>query len=171
MLVNVQENLYVGDQTEDGKIDTIFALNAIVYAAKEPWHRNELGYTTKAAPKDDPDYYWAERGNMLMLNMVDAPKPEFFDKRMIDKALDYIEQKQKEMYRVIILCNQGQSRSASLALLHLIRQGIITGDTLEDCEVQFLRVYPNYNPGEGMRGFVKLHWEWYKKENIDTQSQ
>jgi protein-tyrosine phosphatase len=98
------------------------------------------------------------------LNIVDAPKPEFFDIGMIDKALDFIEQKLSEGLKVLVHCNEGRSRSASICLLYLIKHGIINGDTLEDCEAEFMKVYPEYNPGTGIMGFVKEHWKDYVKQ-------
>ncbi|OPX46413.1 dual specificity phosphatase, catalytic domain [Ruminiclostridium hungatei] len=134
---------------------------AVLHACKESHHRQFVGYTGRGCPKDSPEYLWSERGNRLALNIVDAPKPDFFDKRMIDKALDFIEKKLSEGCKVLVHCNQGESRSASICLLYLIKNGIIKGETLEDCEAEFLKVYPEYNPGAGMRGFVREHWRNY----------
>lgn len=134
---------------------------AIVLAAKEPWHRQALGYTGRACDKTHPEYLMARRENKLILNLVDAPKPEFFDKRIIDAALDFIDENWEAHRSILIACNQAESRSPSIVLLYLIKKGIIKGDTLEDCEAEFLKIYPEYNPGTGMRGFVKEHWAEY----------
>lgn len=140
---------------------------AVLHACKEPYHRLYVGYTGRGCPKDSPQYYWAEFGDgRLALNMVDAPKPEFFHKPMIDKGLDYIEQKLGEGYNVLIHCNQGESRAPSICLLYLIKHGIIKGDTFEDCEAEFMKLYPEYNPGAGIRGFMKEHWREYANETI-----
>jgi len=32
---------------------------------------------------------------------------------------------------------------------------------LEDAEAEFLKVYPEYNPGAGIRGFMNEHWRYY----------
>lgn len=135
---------------------------AAVFAAKEPWHRNELQYTGRACDKSHPEYLMAKRGSRLILNLVDAPKAEFFDKRIIDAALNFIGEQLEAGRKVAVVCNEGRSRSASICLLYLIKHGIIKGDTLDDCEAEFLKVYPEYNPGTGMRGFVKEHWKSYK---------
>lgn len=135
---------------------------AILHACKEPFHRQFVGYTGRGCPKDSPEYLWAERGNRLALNMVDAPKPEFFAKEMIDKALDFIERKLNEGLKVLVHCNQGESRSPSLCLLYLIKKGIIKGETLEDCEAEYLKIYPEYNPGNGIREFVKMNFKEYR---------
>ncbi len=136
---------------------------AVCHACKEPFHRMALQYTGRGAPKEHPEYLWSERmGNRLALNMVDANSGLFFDKNMVDKALDFIEQKLSEGLRVFVHCNEGFSRSPSLVLFYLIKHGIIKGNTLEDCEAEFLKLYPNYNPGKGIREFVKDHFEEYK---------
>ena len=155
----VTQNLYCGNEKDLYHSGILYNSEfAFIHACKEPFHRKLLGYKTKGAPKDHPEYLWAERENELYLNIVDAPKSIFFDNKMICKALDFIEQKIAEGLKVFVHCNEGFSRSPSLCLLYLIRQGIITGDTFEDCEAKFLKVYPEYNPGNGIRGFCKEHW-------------
>jgi len=162
----VFKNLWCGSQWDYiNKFDMGDTDWAILHACKEPYHRNFVRYTGRGCPKDSPEYLWALRhdgcSSRLALNIVDAPKPEFFDKSMIDKALEFIEQKLGEGLKVLVHCNQGESRSPSLCLLYLIKHGIIKGDTLEDCEAEFMGLYPEYNPGTGMRGFVKQHWREY----------
>lgn len=134
---------------------------AVVHACKEPFHRQLLGYTGRGCPKDDPEYLWAERENRLFMNIVDAPKSFFFDKGMVDKALDFIHEKLNQDLYVLIHCNEGFSRSPSLALLYLVKHKYIDVDTLEDAEAEFLKLYPEYNPGAGIRGFVKENWNSY----------
>lgn len=161
----VTKNLYVGSQ-EDYENSVFLPYEwSFVLAAKEPWHRNALGYTGRAAPKNHPEYLMARRDNKLILNLVDAPKPEFFDKRIIDTALEFIKEELSKGKKVGIFCNQGESRSATIAILYLIKHGIIKGNTLEDCEVEFLKIYPEYNPGAGIRGFIKEYWDYYKSKS------
>lgn len=135
---------------------------SFLLAAKEPWHRNALGYTGRAATKDDPEYLMAKRDNTLILNLVDAPKSEFFNKNIIDAGLEFISEERSKPRNVLICCNEGKSRSASIGLLYLIKHGFIKGETLEDCEAEFLKLYPEYNPGAGMRGFVKENFDVYR---------
>lgn len=158
----VYKNLYVGNQ-QDYETGTFTPSEwAFLLAAKEPWHRQALGYTGRAAAKDDPEYLMAKRENKLILNLVDAPKSIFFNRDVIDSGLDFAKEQLNEGKKVGVFCNQGESRSASIALLYLINHGFIQGDTLEDAEAEFLKVYPEYNPGAGMRGFVKENFEVYK---------
>lgn len=155
----VYKNLFVGNENDvEMALDNNFA---ICHACKEPFHRNLLGYTGRGAPKEHPEYLWAERENRLYMNIVDAPKSIFFDKTMIDKSLEFIHSKLNEGLKVLVHCNEGFSRSPSITLLYLIKHAIIKGATLEDCEAEFMKLYPEYNPGAGMRGFVKENWRGY----------
>ncbi|MDR7856098.1 dual specificity protein phosphatase [Tissierella sp.] len=171
-MLEIIKNLFVGNEEHyfnlkkehipGREVDQPCDNFAVVHACKEPYHRQLLQYTGRGAPKDHPGYLFAERGNRLFMNIVDAPKSLFFDKTMIDKAIDFMEKKLDEGLKVLVHCNEGASRSPSISLLYLIKNGYIKGDTLEDCEVEFLKLYPNYNPGKGMRDFVKENFEFYK---------
>lgn len=160
----VLENLWIGNQVdyEAGVFDSNEF--SIVLAAKEPWHRQALGYTGRSAAKDHPEYLMAIRDNNLILNLVDAPKAEFFDKGLIDIALNFIKEQHNLGKKTVIVCNKGESRSASLALLYLVRWKYIDVDTLEEAEAEFLKLYPEYNPGSGIRGFVKENWNAYNAQ-------
>ena len=160
----VFKNLYVGNQQDYETSTFTYSEWAFLLAAKEPWHRQALGYTGRAANKNDPEYLMARRDNRLILNLVDAPKSIFFNRDVIDAGLDFIYRELNKGKKVGVFCNQGESRSASIALLYLIKHGIIKSDTLEDAEAEFLKVYPAYNPGTGMRGFVKENFEVYRDE-------
>lgn len=135
---------------------------SILLCAKEPWHREALGYSGRAANKNDPEYLMAKRGNKLILNLVDAPKSIFFDKNLIDAGIKFVEEERNKNKNVAFFCNKGESRSSSICLIYLVKNGLIQGDNLEDAEAEFLKLYPNYNPGAGIRGFVKENFEVYK---------
>ena len=155
-----QRKLFVGSQS-DYETDLFIGKWAFVLAAKEPWHRQTIGYTGRACDKSHPEYLMAFRENKLILNLVDAPKAEFFNKDIFDMALNFIDLHLAGATNVLVCCNKGESRSPSIVLLYLIRHGIIKGDSLEDCEAEFMKVYPEYNPGAGIRGFMKEHWREY----------
>jgi hypothetical protein len=91
-MIEVTPNLFVGEQNDYDHDVAHRDGWAVVHACKEPHHRNALGYTGRGAPQDHPEYLVARRGNRLMLNIVDADIPAFFDKTMIDAALDFIDE-------------------------------------------------------------------------------
>jgi predicted protein tyrosine phosphatase len=133
----------------------------IVHACKEPYHRRALGYTSRAAPKDDPEYLIARRDNQLILNLVDAPDPKYIPKEIIDAALEFIDQGIKSSHKVLVHCNLGESRSPSIGLLYL---AIYTDKLSKDfalAEQEFRKIYPSYNPKTGIRGFLTENWKFY----------
>lgn len=88
-MIEVYPNLFVGNEVDANSI-----LNQsgwfVVHACKEPFHRQALGYSGRAAPKTDPEYLIAKRDNRLILNLVDAADPAYIPKEIIDAAIDAI---------------------------------------------------------------------------------
>ncbi|MEO8287121.1 MAG: dual specificity protein phosphatase [Chloroflexota bacterium] len=161
-MIEISSHLYVGDQGDGELILAKQSGWAIVHACKEPYHRRTLGYATPGAPKGHPEYLFARRGNRLIMNIVDAPNPAFFAKEMIDVALDFIDEMLGQGLKVLVHCNQGESRSPSIALLYLAsRKRTLPIVSLEAAEDQFRLVYPNYNPKSGIHGFLSLYWGSY----------
>lgn len=156
----VYHKLFVGSQEEyedllpEGK-DTF-----VLHAAKEPYHRQYVGYTGKACDKNHPEYLMAVRGNKMAVNLVDAQESKYFNPDLIKdviKKIMYLLINKKTVY---IHCNQGESRAPSLALLVLLGLHAVS----EDYEVavkQFKMIYPKYNPGKGISDFLTENWTEY----------
>lgn len=71
-MIERYSDLFVGNQ-DDYESNVKYKANwAVVHACKEPYHRLALGYSSKAAPKNHPEYLFAKRTNRLILNLVDA---------------------------------------------------------------------------------------------------
>lgn len=134
----------------------------VVHACKEPYHRHALGYTSRAAPRNHPEYLIARRGNRLILNLIDADDPAYIPKEIVDAALDFIAGGLRSGQHVLVHCNQGESRSPSIALLYLATHtAAIPNTSLADAEAEFVKRYPNYNPKAGIRGFLEGNWATY----------
>ena len=139
---------------------------AVVHACKEPYHRQLLGYTTRGAPKDDPDYFFAERGDRLYLNLVDALDPAYIPREVIDKALSFIHEKLAEGLKVLVHCNQGESRGPGIGFLYLLRHtDVLPTSLLNDTLMKFHRLYPAFYPSRGISGFIAAHWEEYATDS------
>lgn len=134
---------------------------AVVHAAKEPCHRQFVGYTGRGCPKESIEYLWAERGNRLALNIVDAPKAEFFDKSMIDKALEFIGQKLDEGLKVLTHCNEGRSRSCALIILYVTKRVYKSTCSFEIAESEMKKIYPLMELGKGIREHLIQNWDKY----------
>lgn len=134
----------------------------VVHACKEPYHRRLLGYRGRGAPKGHPEYLLAERGNRLFLNLVDADDPAYIPKEIIDAGLGFIDRALRSGDRVLVHCNQGESRSPALGLLYLaIHTDVLPHASLVEAEKAFRRIYPAYSPKGGMRGFLISYWDHY----------
>ncbi len=161
-MIEITKNLYIGSQ-DDYELNVKFQPDwFVIHACKEPYHRQALGYTGRAVANTHPEYLIAERPNRLILNLVDVADPKYIAKEIIDKAIVTIDAN-IDSRNVLVHCNQGMSRSATIGLLYLHHAGIITTDNFKEAEEEFLKLYPNYNPTKGMRVFAETHWNDYKK--------
>jgi protein-tyrosine phosphatase len=96
--------------------------------------------------------------------MIDTDNPSFFSKDMIDIALDFIEEYHAMGWKVLIHCNQGESRGPSIALLYLAAHlGVMPNESLQIAEQHFQAVYPNYHPRVGIREHIKAYWDQYQR--------
>ncbi len=161
-MIEVYSRLFVGSALDYESTISHQTGWAVVHACKEPYHRQALGYSGRAAPNTHPEYLVAHRGKRLMLNIVDADNPGFFAKSMIDQALDFIEQQYSEELNVLVHCNQGESRGPSIALTYMAaRLQALPNESLEAAEQPFKTLYPYYNPKPGIRGHIKQYWQQY----------
>lgn len=168
-MIEVFPNLYVGSQTDlihvdDGKKgikDGWF----VVTAARDPWHREALGYTGRGAPKDHADYLFTVRERRTILNLIDGADPAYVRDEVVTMAMQSINTG-LTAGKVLIHCNQGGSRAPGLALLWLHGHppslaGITeySGLTLDAAEAKFKAIYPDYAPAAGIRGYLAQHWD------------
>lgn len=129
---------------------------AVVHACKEPCHRRAVGYTQRSLPKNHPNYLVFETDYHLFLNLIDPPLPLFmlpsFEAffAFVDKHIDE--------RRVIVHCNQGESRAPSLALLYAAKRADrFPDDSYGAAALAFRKEYP-YNPGRGIQTWLAAHW-------------
>ncbi|WP_018462803.1 dual specificity protein phosphatase family protein [Segatella paludivivens] len=160
MMKEIVHNLYIGSQDDYEQIVKYEDGWFVVHACKEPYHREALGYSGKGAPKESPEYFFAYRANRLILNLVDAPNPQYIPKQIIDEAIDFIDKHISES-KIFVHCNQGLSRSAVIGLLYLHHIGIISVNDFCEAEKEYLNYYPLYQPGDGMRMFAAENWDKY----------
>jgi len=161
-MIEVSPSLYVGNELDFRNLLASEALSgtwAVVHACKEPHHRAFVGYTERSAPQKSGEYLFAIRGNRIALNMVDVQNPTFFNDKMINIALRFISDAMRGNRKVLVHCNQGGSRGPSLALLWLRRNDPRYAATpFEEGEAMFRDIYPLYAPADGIRGYVREHW-------------
>jgi predicted protein tyrosine phosphatase len=168
-MIEIDQNLYVGSERDYESTVRHQDGWRVVHACKEPYHRLALGYRTRAASKTHPEYLIARRGPRLILNLIDAPDPAYIPKMVVDAALDFARLGLQDGQRVLIHCNQGESRAPSIGLLYLIAYtDAIPAETPEEAGRTFSQIYPAYNPAAGMWGFVRMHFPFYRASGKAT---
>jgi predicted protein tyrosine phosphatase len=166
-MIEIYPNLFIGNEKDYESRVRNEPGWCVVHACKEPYHRQALGYTKMGAPKDHTEYLIAHRGNRLILNLVDAPDPAYIPKEIIDAALAFVNTSLNSGSRVLVHCNEGCSRSASIGLLYLAKftDKLPKGEFLA-AEAAFRTIYPPYNPKNGMRGFMRVNWKDYSQNTL-----
>ncbi|MBO6849334.1 MAG: dual specificity protein phosphatase family protein [Marinobacter sp.] len=159
-MIEVCHNLFVGNEA-----DAVARLSRegwyIIHACKEPFHRQALRYKGRAAPKDHPEYLIAKRDNRLILNLVDANDPAYIPREIIDGAVEAIHANIIHN-QVLVHCNQGLSRSPTIAFLYLLKYTTdLNTNSLPEALTGFKTLYPPYSPAGGMAGFLEKYWESY----------
>lgn len=151
----VMDNLFVGDERDCQTVRGDGAWRT-VHACKHPCHRNQCGDPSQGRP----DYLVHKAGTDLYLNMVDMDQKQDhqFMAPMIDAALDYIEN-HAASHRVLLHCNQGQSRSPSLAMLYLAkRTDHVSDENYRQASRDFQERYPRFSPGRGIDLYLEDYW-------------
>jgi len=161
-MIEVYEHLFVGDANDYERSVKRQQGWRVVHACREPYHREALGYTGRAAPKTHPEYLIARRGHRLILNLIDADDPAYIPKEIIDAALAFIGESLGLGQRVLVHCNQGYSRAPAIGMLHLAsRTNRFLGMDYPKARALFREVYPHFNPAPGISGFLLTHWKLY----------
>jgi predicted protein tyrosine phosphatase len=170
-MIEIYPNLFIGNEKDYESRVRHEPGWCIVHACKEPYHRRALGYHSKAAPKNHPEYLIARRDNRLILNLVDAPDSAYIPKEIIDAALEFIKNNLKGGNHVLVHCNEGCSRSAGIGLLYLAKHtDRLPKRNFVEAETVFRALYPPYNPKSGIRGFMMANWTDYTHDNSARES-
>ena len=156
MGVMVHDGLFVGSGTDRYK----FA-GSILSCARDPW----FSEAAKQVPSNDwfhtepygPTHLLVSY-NEMRLNMVDAEHPRYFSDEMVNAGLKFITDRFAEGDPVLIHCNQGISRSPSIAFLWLFEHGFLD-DEFRYAVPQFHKLYKDWSPGNGIWQYLKKRCE------------
>lgn len=176
-MIEVAPNLFVGDGNDRDLLAASAlagtAVNGVppgwyVISAAKTAHKAELGYSGNAAPKTivfdgeevpNPEYLMAKRERRLFLNLVDVEDPAYIRDEIVHTALEQVDEAMTRGDKVLIHCNQGQSRAPTLALLWLHgADARFTDLAYDEAAEAFRRVYPAFAPAKGMEGYARAHW-------------
>lgn len=166
----IAPKLWVGADADFKELDQFGTEWAIVHAAKFPYHRDFVGYTTPAAP-EGPYRLLMRKGKRLALNLIDGPDPKYVTKSMIDTAMAFIDEQLAALEgadQLLIHCNQGRSRAPTLGMLYLAPS---LPESFEEAEAKYREIYPDYAPANGIREFARIHWRSYRNRKATGATQ
>lgn len=131
---------------------------AVVHACKSPCHQNAVGYRGNLS-NQHPNYLVLEKENDLFLNIIDPPVP-LFKSLLFSRFLEFSDKHWSQGQKLLIHCNQSESRAPSLALLFLAKEISAIPNTCYEAAIQeFIKIYPNYNPGKGIQTYFTKNWD------------
>ena len=136
-----------------------------VHACKEPHHRQALGYSGRAAPKEHPEYLVAIRDHRVMLNIIDVDDPKFIRAELIDAALAHMRAASATGANVLCHCNEGKSRGPTIGLIYLAP---VLPEDFEQAEAIYRLLVPDYAPRNGVREFARASWGSYRAQGAEA---
>jgi hypothetical protein len=159
MVKLLNTNLYIGAMTD---LHLINYQDWAVVHATQTVHYENFGWDRKfnKPNKNHPNYIYYEEGNRLSLNWVDGEAHLFnwSGTETFIKVLNFID-KWIQTKKVLIHCDQGQSRSPTLGLLYLAKRAkLIPYQSFELARTEFIKIYPHYSPS-GIADYVKHKWD------------
>jgi hypothetical protein len=130
---------------------------AVVHACKSPCHQRAVGY--RGSLKNiHPNYLILLDGPDLFMNIIDPPVPLFMPD-LFTSFLSFSDEQWLDGRKLLIHCNQGESRAPSLALLFLSKcRSALNDNSYESAREEFELQYPSYNPGKGIQTYLSQHW-------------
>ena len=156
-MTEIRANLFIGGDTDCGACSENHEFS-IVHACKT-CHQNILKYSL-SLPDMHPNYLICEKGHHIYLNMIDAQNElqSKFTFPVFKSALAFINREIKNK-KVLVHCNFGMSRSPSIGMVYLASKGIISNKSLAEAINDFVSLYPQYSPGNGVTLFMKRNWD------------
>jgi len=158
-MIEVHPGLFVGSEIDYESQINSAANWAVVHACKEPYHRRALGYSGRAVSKEHPEYLVARRGDRLILNLIDANDPAYIPDEIMDASVEFVHEHLGIGQQVLVHCNQGMSRSPSIAMLYLgTHTERLSKSSFEQAFIAFREMYPPFSPAGGVLGFLRRRW-------------
>lgn len=153
-MVSIHNRLFIG-AVDDCRTGT--EQLAVIHACKSPCHQQAVGYRGSLAASH-PNYLVLQREHDIYLNIIDPPVP-LFKAETFERFLAFSRSKYDSGASLLIHCNQGESRAPSLAMLFLAKHtGALPRSSYADARQEFERLFPAYQPGNGIQQFLARNW-------------
>jgi hypothetical protein len=130
---------------------------SVVHACKVPCHQRAVGYQG-SLPSTHANYLVLNSGQNLYLNLIDPPRPLFMP-ASFEAFLSFANREWGAGRKLLIHCNQGESRAPSLALLFLAKcLQVVDNRSYGAAKQEFEKLYPTYKPGLGIQTYLTKNW-------------
>ncbi len=159
ILHEIIKNLYVGDK--EGVPEAEKRGYSILAACKDgssDCHRAVLGYTTLGAPKDKNYYFVRSDAKHMALNLIDVDDPSMIPEEAVDAGLRFMKERYDAGDKIFSHCIAGHTRGPTMMLMFLRAIGEMPERFLR-AEHKFTALYPEYDPGRGMRTHARKRWD------------
>lgn len=160
-MVEIYERLIVCNQDDFNIIDRSKGDFSVAFCAKHPFHKFLVGYKGNL-DKSHPEYLIAKRPerHMIAANLIDVDRDGFVSDTIISELIKFIDEEREQGRIVMLVCNQGKSRSSCVGLMYLIYKGMFS-DCLNFAQVEqeYRKIYPYHDPELGMQLYTKRFWE------------
>ncbi len=120
-------------------------------------HRSMLGYTEMSAPKGK-NYLSFRKGDVMALNLIDVENPHLIPTEVIETGIKFITEMASDGKTVLIHCNAGHSRSATICMLYLRSIGEFP-QAINRAIKMFHTIYSPFSPGHGMECKLRELWD------------
>lgn len=159
------ENVYIGSEADYYQIQNTPNW-AVLHCCKHPFHCLFVGYKGNLSPMH-PDYALKRLGNEMALNLVDMDRfsPTYldFNRKMFEVAFAFLDEYREKGYKMLIHCNQGESRAPTLGMLYVARLGAYNYVGFEESVQRLRMVYPQYAPKNNIYQTVAALWQDFVK--------
>ena len=94
----------------------------------------------------------------LYIDWVDLPDISSFEISDFAQAMNFLD-KYIKTNKILVHCDWGQSRSATLVMVYLAKRLELIPNTFIEALEKFVKVYPDYQLPSGISKFVKINWK------------
>ena len=167
-MIEIHNNIFVGNEQDYYSIQRDSGWG-ILHCCKSPFHQAMVGYSGNLQ-STHPNYAYIIQGNQMALNLVDmdifnAISVNYveFNRNMFEQAFVFLDKQVAIGNKVLIHCNQGESRAPSLGMLYVARLGKWNWADFETTMKEFVSIFPRYSPKKNILMNIKLSWNYFIK--------
>lgn len=164
-MIEIAQNIFTGTEQD------FYAIQgqqnwATLHCCKNPFHCDFVGYKC-SLPPNHPDYALKRKGNEMALNLVDmntfSENYLDFNEKMFRTAFEFLDEYRKNGYRILIHCNQGESRGPTMAMFYASYCGLFENKNFIETVSKFKGIYPRYNPKKNIYYTTQSLWGKFVK--------